>query len=151
MNGTITDYVHTTPAFNIIWHHQQNAHTVNIRNRQRGPANHNYDSTTSSRRSGSYPPAVSFIKAPSFQDAHQGNSDPLDEQTLDVQVINTLQRSEFCDSTAVVITYDDSDGWYDHVMPPVVNQSLSTADALTGAGACGDGTTTALPGGAPPT
>ena len=31
----------------------------------------------------------------------------------------------------MVIAYDDSDGWYDHVMPPIVNQSSSTADVLT--------------------
>ncbi len=27
-------------------------------------------------------PAVSFLKAPGFQDAHAGYSDPLDEQTF---------------------------------------------------------------------
>ncbi len=36
------------------------------------------------------------------------------------------------------LAYDDSDGWYDHVMPPIVNQSNDTAnDALTGTGLCG--------------
>jgi phospholipase C len=34
-------------------------------------------------------------------------------------------------------------------MSPIVNQSLSTQDLLTGPGACGDGTNTALPGPAP--
>jgi phospholipase C len=63
-----------------------------------------------------------------------------------VKVINMLQKSEDWESTAVVIAYDDSDGWYDHQMSPIVNQSLSTQDLLTGPGACGDGTNTALPG-----
>jgi phospholipase C len=49
------------------------------------------------------------------------------------------------DDTAVVIAYDDSDGWYDHQMGPIVNQSTSPADMLTGTGTCGDGST-ALPG-----
>jgi phospholipase C len=44
-----------------------------------------------------------------------------------------------------VIAYDDSDGWYDHVMPPVMNQSTGSADALTGPGACGTAATS-LPG-----
>ena len=44
-----------------------------------------------------------------------------------------------------MIAYDDSDGWYDHQMSPIVNQSTTSADALLGAGSCGDGTT-ALPG-----
>ena len=43
------------------------------------------------------------------------------------------------DSTAVFIAWDDSNGWYDHVIGPIMNQSTSTADALTGAGACGNG------------
>ena len=38
---------------------------------------------------------------------------------------------------AVIITWDESGGWYDHVMPPVVNQSNTSADGLTGEGACG--------------
>ena len=39
---------------------------------------------------------------------------------------------------AILITYDDSDGWYDHVMPPIVSQSNDSAnDALNGTGLCG--------------
>ncbi len=82
-------------------------------------------------------PAVSFLKAAAFQDGHPGYSDPLDEQTFLVQTINHLQRLDSWSSTAVVVLYDDSDGWYDHVMPPLVNQSQSTIDALTGDGQCG--------------
>jgi len=38
----------------------------------------------------------------------------------------------------VVISYDDSDGWYDHQMSPIVNQSNDLAlDALTGSNTCG--------------
>jgi hypothetical protein len=37
----------------------------------------------------------------------------------------------------VIIMYDDSDGSYDHVMPPIVNNSQTVADALTGPGECG--------------
>jgi len=45
----------------------------------------------------------------------------------------------------VVITYDDSDGWYDHALGPIVNQSTGPQDALTGPGACGTALTS-LPG-----
>jgi phospholipase C len=41
--------------------------------------------------------------------------------------------------------YDDSDGWYDHHMSPILNTSNGVADALTGPGMCGNGAT-ALPG-----
>ncbi len=62
-----------------------------------------------------------------------------------VNVINFLQKQRDWESTAVVIAYDDSDGWYDHALGQIVNQSTSAADALSGFGACGDGSS-ALPG-----
>ena len=82
-------------------------------------------------------PAVSFLKAAAYQDGHALYSNPLDEQTFLVNTINALELSPFWDSTAVIIAYDDSDGWYDHAMPPIVNASATDADALSGAGACG--------------
>jgi phospholipase C len=83
-------------------------------------------------------PQVSYLKAAAFQDGHAGYSDPLDEQTFLVDTINHLQRLPTWQSTAVVIAYDDSDGWYDHQMGPIVDQSrLPSLDALTGAGQCG--------------
>jgi phospholipase C len=90
-------------------------------------------------------PEVSFLKAPGYQDGHAGYSDPLDEQTFIATVINFLQAQKDWKDTAVVIAYDDSDGWYDHQMGPIVNQSATSADQLLGAGSCGDGDT-ALPG-----
>ncbi len=109
-------------------------------------ANHQYDMHDfyDAILAGNYP-AVSYLKAPGYQDGHAGYSDPLDEQQFVVHVINFLQQNADWTHTAVVIAYDDSDGWYDHQMGPVVNQSTSSADLLTGPGACGDGTT-ALPG-----
>ena len=82
-------------------------------------------------------PAVSFLKAPGFQDGHAGYSDPLAEQTFIVGVLNRLQERHEWKDTAVIIAYDDSDGWYDHVMPPIVSPSGSPADALNGVGICG--------------
>jgi phospholipase C len=106
---------------------------------QQGDAgNHQYDSHDffDAVSAGNFP-AVSFLKAPGYQDGHAGYSDPIDEQKFIVDTINFLsQRSDWA-TTAVVIAYDDSDGWYDHQMPPVVNTSQSSADALTGNGQCG--------------
>jgi len=84
-------------------------------------------------------PAVSYLKATAFEDGHAGYSDPLDEQHFVVRVLNALQRSPFWSSTAVVITYDDSDGFYDHQMPPIVNPSFSVADKLNGPKTCNNG------------
>jgi phospholipase C len=87
-------------------------------------ANHNYDlSDFDAALAAGNLPAVSYLKAAQYQDGHAGYSDPLDEQTWLVREINQIQRSPQWASTAVVVAYDDSDGWYDHVMPPLVNGS----------------------------
>jgi phospholipase C len=85
-------------------------------------------------------PSVSFLKAPGFQDGHAAYSDPLDEQEFLVKEINALEQTDAWPSTAVIIAYDDSDGWYDHAFSGVTNPSTSVADALTGTGMCGTGT-----------
>jgi phospholipase C len=105
------------------------------------PANHQYDINDffAALKAGNLP-AVSFLKAAAFEDGHAGYSDPIDEQHFMVRVINALQKSPDWASTAVVIAYDDSDGWYDHQMPPVVNPSFNpTVDTLNGAGLCNKG------------
>lgn len=91
-------------------------------------------------------PSVSFLKAPGYQDGHAGYSDPLSEQTYLVETINRLQRLPEWGRMAVIVSYDDSDGWYDHVMPPIVNQSNMIADALTGPGRCGQAASGAYQG-----
>ena len=60
-------------------------------------------------------PAVSFLKAPGYEDGHAGYSDPADEQRFVVREINALEHSPDWSSTVVIVAYDDSDGWYDHV------------------------------------
>ena len=105
-----------------------------------GQANHQYDLTYFEKAAlAGKLPAVSYLKANRAQDGHPGNSSPLDEQVFLTHTINFLQTLPEWDDTAVIVAWDDSDGWYDHVMPPIVNQSTSTADALTAPGACGNG------------
>ena len=82
-------------------------------------------------------PAVSYLKAPGYQDGHAGYSTPLDEQNFIVQVINFLQQQPEWANPAVAITWDDSDGWYDHQLGQIVNQSQTSQDALNGPGYCG--------------
>ncbi len=87
-------------------------------------ANHQYSLTTFWKAVAAHNlPAVSFLKAPLLQNGHPGKSDPLDEQTFLVETINQLQALPEWREMAIIITYDDSDGWYDHVVPPIVNES----------------------------
>ena len=93
-------------------------------------------------------PAVSFLKAPGYQDGHAAYSDPYDEQQFVTSEINALEQTPDWSSTAVVITYDDSDGFYDHAYSGVHNPSNTSGvanppgpqDFLTGTGLCGSGT-----------
>ena len=115
-------------------------------------ANHQYDISQFwvAANAGNMP-AVSFLKAPRYQDGHPANSDPLDEQTFLVNTINALEKLPTWSSTAVIINWDDSDGRYDHVIAPIVNPSNdpsndkldgtncgTTKAGLTG-DQCGDG------------
>ena len=110
-------------------------------------ANHQYDTSTfdklvsgiaAGQLSPNLLPAVSFLKAAGYQDGHAAYSDPIDEQQFIVNEINALEKTPDWSSTAVVISYDDSDGWYDHAFSGITNPSQSVADALTGTGACGN-------------
>jgi phospholipase C len=82
-------------------------------------------------------PAVSYLKAGAYQDGHAGYSDPIDEQIFVVNVINQLMKNNEWNETAVIIAWDDSDGWYDHQMGTIVTQSNVSDDQLLGPGNCG--------------
>jgi phospholipase C len=94
-----------------------------------GTANHQYDTLdfNAALDAGNLP-AVSFLKAPGYEDGHAGYSDPIDEQNFVVTEINAIQNSSFWSSTAIIIAYDDSDGWYDHVSN-FVNGSNTASDS----------------------
>jgi phospholipase C len=68
-------------------------------------------------------PSVVFLKPSVTQTGHAADSSPLAEQQFLVQTINRLQQTPEWNEMAIVVTYDDSDGWYDHVQ----NRSVSSA------------------------
>ena len=105
-------------------------------------ANHQYDLSAfwTALGAGNLP-AVTYLKAAAWQDAHPGYSDPIDEQSFVVSVVNAVESSSAWKDTAIILAYDDSDGWYDHVLGPVVNQSAVSDDALVAPGNCGSATT----------
>jgi phospholipase C len=106
---------------------------------QTDSANHQYDlSDFWAAADAGHLPSVSFLKAPGYQDGHPEYSDPLDEQQFLVETINHLQKLPDWKDMAIVVSYDDSDGWYDHKASPNVSTSASPADALTAPGKCGD-------------
>jgi phospholipase C len=95
-------------------------------------ANHQYDLTsfTTALKDDNLP-SVSFLKAAAYQDGHAGYSDPLDEQTFLADEINAIEKSPEWSSTAIVISYDDSDGWYDQAAGAIIDGSDTTLDGST--------------------
>jgi phospholipase C len=121
-------------------------HTLETDGKTVDPANHEYglQDFFAAVKAGNMP-AVAYLKAPAFEDGHAGYSDPLDEQAFVAQVVNFLEQQPQWSSTAVIVTWDDSDGWYDHAFATTSSASFdSQADQLNGPGVCGSGTP--LPG-----
>jgi phospholipase C len=152
VNQTVTDYI---PHHAWFQYYQSTAnptharpssvdavgHTLETDGKTADPANHEYDIKDffAAVKAGNYP-AVSYLKAPAYQDGHAGYSNPLDEQAFMARVVNFLQTRPEWKDTAVIVTWDDSDGWYDHAYRTPTSASFDPkADQLNGAGVCGSG------------
>jgi phospholipase C len=106
------------------------------------PANHEYDLQDfyDAVKAGNFP-SVSFVKLPGYEDGHAAYSNPLDEQAGMVALVNFIEQQPAWKDTAIFITWDDSDGWYDHAYSKPTRASFdSQADQLNGPGKCGTGT-----------
>jgi phospholipase C len=99
------------------------------------PVHHQYDTDDffAAVKAGNYP-SVSFLKAPAVEDGHPGNSDPIDEQAFVTKVVNFLQQQPDWKNTAVIIAYDDSDGWYDHRYKAPTSSSFDSTTAQSAGG-----------------
>jgi phospholipase C len=142
-NGSSTDYVpHHEPfeyyASTANPHHLAPSSGAMIGSTDQ--ANHQYDlkDFDTALANGNLP-SVSFLKAAAFENGHPSNSDPLDEQRFVGRTIDALEQSPDWASTAVIIAYDDSDGWYDHQLGPILSPSNDpNNDTLNGPGLCGN-------------
>lgn len=63
-------------------------------------------------------PSVSFIKQLGANNEHPGYADLIDGQNHVAQLVKTIQNSPYWKNTAIVITYDEFGGRWDHVSPP---------------------------------
>jgi phospholipase C len=105
-----------------------------------GATHHQYDlhDFFDAVKAGNFP-AVSFLKAAAYRDGH----------AVVVQVVNAIEQTPEWSHTAIFLTYDDSDGWYDHVSL-VFNGSATRFDAFSSQGKCVD-PAASLPGVEPET
>jgi acid phosphatase len=68
--------------------------------------------------SGGTLPSVSFIKALGVNNEHPGYADLIDGQNHVANLVQTIQNSPYWKDTAIIITYDEFGGHWDHVSPP---------------------------------
>jgi phospholipase C len=65
-------------------------------------------------------------------DDHPGYSDAQLSESLVAKVVNTIARSQYWNDSAIIVLWDDSEGFYDHVPPPQFEQCPDKEP-------CGDG------------
>ena len=63
-------------------------------------------------------PHVSFLKATGAHDEHPENSAPNWGEQWVMRLLKAVGDSKLWDKTAIVITYDEGGGFWDHVAPP---------------------------------
>jgi phospholipase C len=67
-------------------------------------------------------PSVSYIKPLGIYDEHAGYSAVEAAEDHTVQLIEAVKASPYWERAAIVVTYDDFGGWYDHVAPPPIDR-----------------------------
>lgn len=67
-------------------------------------------------------PAVSFVKPVGEHNEHPGYADVMTGEKHTLELVQAVMGGPQWDSTAIVITYDEHGGFWDHVPPPVVDR-----------------------------
>jgi phospholipase C len=71
-------------------------------------------------------PAVVFIKPAGRDNEHPGYTDEVKGQQHVADLVNAIRNSKIWNQTAIIITYDENGGRWDHVPPPVRNDGWGT-------------------------
>jgi phospholipase C len=67
-------------------------------------------------------PSVAFVKPAWYDNEHPGLDVTLSQGVSLVRdTINTIERSKYGDNTLVLLTWDESGGYYDHMQPPATS------------------------------
>jgi acid phosphatase len=101
------------------FHHQPFAFFANYADGTTAKAEHLRDiSDLTSALKGNSLPAVSFVKPLGADNEHPGYADLLRGQEYVANLVNQIQNSPYWKDTAIIITYDENGGRWDHVAPP---------------------------------
>jgi phospholipase C len=112
---------HPDPLFQ--FHHQAFAFYANYADGTPGRAEHLKDEGDFyGDVIGNKLPAVSFIKPLGADNEHPGYATELNGQQHVADLVSTIQNSPYWADTAIIVTYDEHGGRWDHVPPPVVDK-----------------------------
>jgi phospholipase C len=112
---------HPDPLFQ--FHHQPFAYYTNYADGTAAKAAHLKDETDfmAAVAAGTLPP-VSFVKPIGANNEHPGYATLLQGEQHTVSLIQAILASPIWSDTAVIVTYDENGGFFDHVPPPVVDR-----------------------------
>ena len=115
----------TSPSSTMPARHQLPPTPAQLINRRRSARRTSPTTSTTSHdftdalAAGNMPAPSASSRLPRYQDAHAANSDPIDEQHLRCHHGQCHRAvALLVQNTAIIIAYDDSDGWYDHLFEP---------------------------------
>jgi phospholipase C len=105
------------------FHHQPFAFFANYADGTPGRAAHLKDETDfTAALTNNTLPSVSFIKALGPDNEHPGYATLLQGQQHVADLVSSIQNSPYWNDTAIIITYDEHGGRWDHVSPPVIDR-----------------------------
>jgi len=111
------------PDPNFQFHHQAFAYYANYADGTPGRAAHLQDETNFlADLHNNALPAVSFIKPIGENNEHPGYASLLAGQQHVASLVQAIQSSPYWKNTAIVITYDENGGRWDHVAPPAIDR-----------------------------
>ena len=112
---------HADPLFQ--FHHQPFAFFEKYADGTAAKAEHLLDEAAffDAARAGKLP-AVSFVKPLGPDNEHPGYADLISGEQHTLELINAVRNGPDWATTAIIITYDEHGGFWDHVAPPVVDR-----------------------------
>lgn len=117
--GGWDDALAGNPAPTFVFHHQPFSYFAPYGDGTPGRAAHLKDETAfdAALAAGTLP-TVSFVKPLGEFDEHAGYAAIEASERRAVDLIERVKASRYWDRAAILLTYDDFGGWYDHVPPP---------------------------------
>ena len=105
------------------FHHQPFAFFANYADGTAAKATHLRDESEfiAKARAGTLP-SVSFVKPLGEVNEHPGYTNVLSGEQHVVELLSALRGSPHWKHTAVIVTYDENGGFWDHVAPPVIDR-----------------------------